>query len=134
MSRELGDRLGRIELIELYERGRRSPKGISRVLKARDGFADNVVHELDMRRGIDVAPLEPFATEARVARLDALCQVRTRIFAPAKAARGLTLAAPTSSGEPVRGHRWPAPPRISHWRWRVGPSGWPASAATAWPS
>jgi hypothetical protein len=93
VSRELGDRLGRVELIELYERGRRSPKGISRLLKARDGFADNVVHELDMRRGIGVPSLQPFSAEARAAALDALCQVRTRIFAPAKVARDLTLVA-----------------------------------------
>jgi uncharacterized protein (TIGR03083 family) len=93
LSRELGDRVSRVELIELYESARRSPKGVSRILKARDGYADNVVHELDMRRGIGAVAVEPFSEEARVAVLDALCEVRSKLFAPAKVARGLTLQA-----------------------------------------
>jgi uncharacterized protein (TIGR03083 family) len=93
VSIELGDRLSRQELVELYDRARRSPKGLAKILKARDGYADNVVHELDMRRGVGVAAVLPFADDALRAELDALCQVRTKLFAPARKAEGLALRA-----------------------------------------
>src|SRR3954454_3325874 len=64
VSRELGDRMSREELVAAYDRARRSPKGIGRMLKARDGYADNVVHELDMRRGVGAPPVTPFPEEA----------------------------------------------------------------------
>jgi uncharacterized protein (TIGR03083 family) len=93
VSIELGDRLGRDELIALYDRARRSPKGIGRVLKAQDGYADNVLHELDMRRGAGTAPVTPFSEEALRAELDALCAVQSKLFAPARTAQGLALRA-----------------------------------------
>jgi len=93
VSIELGDRLSRAELADLYDRSRRAPKGLARLLKARDGYADNLVHELDMRRGIGAAAVTPFPDAAMRAELDALCQVRSRLFAPARTAEGLALRA-----------------------------------------
>lgn len=93
VSLELGDRLGREQLVDLFDDARRSPKGLGRILKARDGYADNLVHELDMRRGAEVPPVTPFSEHQLRAELDALCEVRTRIFAPARTAEGLTLRA-----------------------------------------
>ena len=46
-----------------------------------------------MRRGIGVPPVTPFPDAAVRAELDALCQVRSRLFAPARTAEGLTLRA-----------------------------------------
>jgi uncharacterized protein (TIGR03083 family) len=78
-------------LMDLYDASRAKPKGIGRLLKPRDGVADNYVHELDVRRaqGIEASLDEALAAGA----LDALCATKSAIFAPAKTADGLDLAA-----------------------------------------
>jgi uncharacterized protein (TIGR03083 family) len=79
------------DLLALYDASRAKPKGIGRLLKARDGTADNFVHELDVRRAIGVdGSLDPALT---VGVLDALCSVKSAIFAPAKTAAGFDFAA-----------------------------------------
>jgi uncharacterized protein (TIGR03083 family) len=107
-SAQLASSKTRQELMSLYDSARAHPKGVGRILKPRDGVADNTIHEMDIRRplGID----HPFSPAAMAAALDALCHSKSPLFAPAKTAKGFDLYAtdiewgrPTAGGPFIEG-------------------------------
>lgn len=67
----------------------RTRKGISLMIPLKVGFLDHFVHEQDIRRPLGLAAPDD-AARLRPA-LDATVSVRTPIFAPARAVRGLRL-------------------------------------------
>lgn len=88
-SRRLAASMTQSELVALYDAGRASPKGLGRLIKSRDLFADNLVHELDIRRPLGLS--RQLGPEESVALLDALCSVKSALFKPREKAQGLSL-------------------------------------------
>jgi uncharacterized protein (TIGR03083 family) len=90
-SIRLADSLDQQALMARFDDGCDRPVGFGKMIKDRDLVLDHVIHELDIRRPLGIEA--PMDAALLVGALAALNGAKSKLFAPAKAVRGLRLVA-----------------------------------------
>ena len=91
LSRRVAAETPADELVARYDRGRARPRGLGKLIKADELFADNAIHELDIT--VPLGTVRSRSADEHVALLETLCHADGKFFAPARNARDLAFRA-----------------------------------------